>query len=287
MYGDADGDGIPDIFEVPNLDMSLGDRVGDSGGQTTWDAVVLGFMHSGASAQVSYPASTGHHEAEAPTTVSGDVPAVGTGAVIGQKTECNPDERTRIYGAYVGAHSSIDIVTLFEASALRRGVIRIDTTRSNTNSFEETKQELADANDPWHPPYDLAKYPPAGYLRGFRGLTKFVMRTYQIGKREGTWPFGNSELVYDKVAMVHLELSLVNWYFFDVTYYTSLLILKVIALPIWDPFRSCWSYKIKPFENHCNVAKALRNEMLAALKAAKPTSGATLLRESWVMRHQL
>lgn len=298
---DMDGDGHPDFAFGGDLDL---DGPEDHGGDATWDAVVMGFCHDPDNDGPDYynPYHYGHQQGSGGGHANIDhgplgVPDVAkdggrrvrkmagagpAGSQTGDKpAESRPNMNTRIFAVHVAAHSPVDVVRVVEQLGKNLGVIRIDTVRPNMNGARDTKLVLAD-NDPWNEPYDLVNKPPAGYIPGLTGMTTFIKQAWQVGVKKGIGPITralSNEYMFDKDAMTYIELGIVSWYFKETSDYSTLVIIKVVSLPVWDTVYQAWGYKVKPFEKHHAAAKVISQGVLDALKAAKPTSSSLLLRE--------
>lgn len=164
--------------------------------------------------------------------------------------------------------------------ATRAGMIRIDTCRGNLPGGRETIRELAD-REPYSRPYDLVNKPPYGFLKGMSGLTEFVTQSWQLGRARG---FLSTRLEYDREAMTFIEFSIVRWLFTETGDQSTLLLTVIHSLPVWNPQRGAWGYKVQPFIRHQDAASNVTCRMLQELRKAEPSKASRLLRECWQRR---
>ncbi len=205
-----------------------------------------------------------------------------------EEAKTNPNRR--YYGCHVVGHGSFDIPAAFAKLAAEMGVIRICSFRPNFGPVDVTEGKVLEW-DAWsggHTP----PHRSAGYYPNATGYTRLWRQYWQLGYLSKPWRkhwalkwffeglLGSVEKPrYDKKASTWMEVSLVNWYYRETGDEETRFEIRIVSLPVMDVQDKVWGFRTGPLATHQKVAEPLVAKVLEALKAAKPSKAAALLRK--------
>jgi hypothetical protein len=267
------------------------DFAGD--GQSTWEALSIGYSHQGDSHEhvSSFGTASDNCGADGP---SGSAHASHSHADGQQlkpnqsgysraRTAADFNGETRKFVAHVVAHGDVNILDHLVRICKEQDVIRLDTFRPSINGEDRTLYELADG-EPWLPPYDVEKRPPPGWYSNATGSTRLVTQIWQVGRRSSVWDRGVARSLhlmrrhewvrdpqYDPEAKTYFELSVATWNYRETGDHDTLVRIRIVSQLVWQPYFGAYGYKKIPFLKHQQAAAAIIQELLDVLKAAVPS----------------
>lgn len=204
--------------------------------------------------------------------------------------EARVNPMRRYYGCHVVGHGSLDIPAAFAKLAEKFGVIRICSFRPNFGPVDITEGKILEW-DAWSGGH-IPPHRSAGYYPDATGYTRLWRQYWQIGHLAKPWRkhwslnwlfsglLGlNEKPRYDKKSSTWMEVSLVNWYYKEIGDEETRFEIRIVSLPVMDLQDKVWGFRTGPLAAHQKVAEPLVAQMLEALKAAKPSKAAELLRK--------
>ncbi|MCC7531815.1 MAG: hypothetical protein IT342_25150 [Candidatus Melainabacteria bacterium] len=262
-------------------------------GQSTWEALSIGYSHQGDSHDhsSSFGTMADNCGADGP---NGSAHASHSHAGNQQqkpnengyyraRTAADFNGETRKFVAHVVAHGDVNILDHLVRICQKLDVIRLDTFRPSINGEDRTLYELADG-EPWLPPYDIEKRPPAGWYPNATGSTRLVTQIWQVGRRCSIWDRGIarslrmmrrhewvSDPEYDPDAKTFFEIGVATWNYRETGDHDTLVSIRINSQLVWQPYFGAYGYKKIPFHKHQQAASAIIQELLDVLKAAVPS----------------
>lgn len=192
-----------------------------------------------------------------------------------------PDAEKNIFRVHVVPHGPIDTCLTFAGIASAMGFVKVSPplVDMQARGLKRTEQTLLPLTA-WNPAVK-PEARPAGYFEGATGETVLWREFWQVGFKP--WPW--STPIYDKNAMVHLEVVSITWFYREAGDHETLFAIRVIPRTWIDPVSGASGFREQPLTVHRTAAGKAVKALFAAVGKAELHPASQLLR-SRVMSSQ-
>jgi hypothetical protein len=176
---------------------------------------------------------------------------------------------------HITCHGRFAMTTQVRKIAAELNLFLMDLTRANLDPIDGAIFPKIKGWDGFAEETDGVTYiMPDGYYKDATGTTTPFRTYYQAGLVNAK---GVPE--FDKNAHTWLEISNLDWRYFETGDYETRFQVRVVYTPEWDTQKQAWGYRKEPFERHQAVAIRFIKRMLEELHKSPPSDLSIKLRK--------
>jgi hypothetical protein len=179
---------------------------------------------------------------------------------------------TRTILTHVTDHALFDMHAQFAKFAGAQKLIRLDRRVPNMDgiaeSFKKGMEKCPSGIQPWHaflPALDPNNM-PNGFREGFTGETSIVRQYWGVAR----WDDKDKCWAYDPQAKTFIEVGWAGWRFDQTGLYETKTTFRVVSRWIFCPSLGRYGFKVSAFEKAQAAVMHVADDLLAALRNAKP-----------------
>lgn len=179
-----------------------------------------------------------------------------------------------VFFVHVVPHGPIDTMATFAGIAAKMGLVKVSPplVDAQAKGLKRTEQTLLPLTA-WNPAVK-PEARSAGYFNGATGFTVLWREFWQVGFKQYFW----STPIYDKNAMVHLEVVACSWFYREAGDYETLFAIRVVPRTYIDPVSGASGFREQPLSVHRAAADKAVKALFTEVSQAKLHPASQLLR---------